>query len=630
MFNKIDLRRMINLKEEFYQKFITNYTNIVLANYRGTVKTYTYTKIDQVKSSPFLKDKIITMVCDGDEYEGTHGNVLSVLILFTTLNKLVNANVEVEDINDYIFDSAFPASFENALDNIYSNFIEVEDIKNIIFTVMSKLAKLSAMFVSGTMSLRDIYQLRKHNPEFEEILNFSVSESSSFASMIQQINDNKDKLQEFLTSTDSAYRPMILSNCGFNFKQASQIFNLIGPKPDVFGNIHTHAILTNFLNGLESVDDFYVNADNCRKALITNFTAVKDSGYLTRILSMLCLDTKLSDTDQCNTAPTNLPNVFVRDEFILNKYKNRNMWNGTKYIKVGTDSILIGQTIKVASPMTCSCEDGICKNCYGELYKTISSKKLSDGRTIKINIGLIAVLLLTEVLTQSLLSTKHLLEAKTDEIEWKGLNEYFEIFANDMMLNDNINLNTIQVLDTDDDDNIVKLSISGVEFETPVALILNKMFKLVIVNETDDFFKIEVNGDEFTDEEINNSCVFNFVIKNKELSDPLNKINSLLNSNKIKDRDLDENINYMMELLDIVGFDISSEHIEVIMRELVKIDNRKDFECENPKYEFIGAKSKVLQDSVTKSLLFERLETQLLNINTYYKLNEESLLDFLL
>lgn len=345
---------------------------------------------------------------------------------------------------------------------------------------------------------------------------------------------------------------------------------------------------------------------------------------------MLCLDTKLSDEDQCNTAIDNLPNILIKNEFILKKYENRNMWDGEKYVKVGNNPDLIGKTIKVASPMTCSCTSGICKNCYGELYKTVSKMTLSDGRTIQTNIGLVAVLLLTEVLTQSLLSTKHLLEAKTDEINWLGLDQFFDIFSDSMMLKEEYNLNTLRVLDFDDDENIIKLSVGSNVFESPLPLQLNSMYRLNKNDEdTESVFKVELVNQE-DEEDSSGIALFNFTIKNKELSDPLNKINTLINSSKIKDRDLDGNINYMMELLDIVGFKISSEHIEVIMRELIKIDNRKDFECNNVEYEFVSAKSKVLQDSITKSLLFERLENQLLNIGTYEKENKDSLLDFLL
>lgn len=343
---------------------------------------------------------------------------------------------------------------------------------------------------------------------------------------------------------------------------------------------------------------------------------------------MLCLDTKLSDCDCCKTNVNNLPEIYIKNKFILKKYKHRNMWTGSEYKLIGNDESLIGKTIKVASPMTCSCVDGICRTCYGELYKTVSTKKLKDGREIKENIGLIAVLLLTEVLTQSLLSTKHLLEAKTDDIEWNGLEYYFDIYSNDMILKDDFNIKSIKILDLDDDD-INKISIDGKEFDLPVSLNLNKNYKLVKDNEEVEMYSIE-DEDSENNNDSNNNSLFNFTVKNKELSDPLKKINSLLNSSQIKDRDINGNINYMMELLDAVGFKISSEHIEVVMRELIKIDSRKDFECMNPEYEFISAKAKVLQDSVIKSLLFERLENQLLKIETYEKNNENSLLDFLL
>lgn len=634
MFKELNLRKLVNLDKKSYNKLVDNFTQILLDDYRGTIRKFTYKKIENQEDlkSPFLKDKICTINCDDEEYECTYGNALSICVIFTTLNKLNNRGISIpDDLNDFIFDTSMPSCFENAMDEIYMSFIDYPEIKNVIFESISQLAKISGYFVSGTINLRDIYMLRKLNPEFEKILKFNVDRNETFSKMISDINENKDKLQEFLTSTDSCFRPMILSGSGFNFKQASQIFNLIGPKPDTFGNIHKHPILTNFLNGLTCRDDFYVNCDNCRKALITNYTAVKSSGYLTRILSMLCLDTKLSDEECCNTNPNNLPSILIRNEFILKKYQHRNMWNPNtnKYEKIGMNKSLIGKTIKVASPMTCSCKDGICKNCYGELYKTISEIKLSDGRTIKANVGLIAALLLTEVLTQMLLSTKHLLEANTKDIDWKGLDKYFDIYANAMSIKDEYSLNSlkIKILELDDDENIIKLSICNNEFEC-IPLSINKSyFKLNKVN--DDFYTIEIEeGIEFNDEE--SIALFKFTIKNQELSDPLKAINSLLNSSAIQERDIDGNINYMMELLDKVGFKISSEHIEVIMRELIDIPNRSDFETANPKYQFASAKSQVLKSSVIKSLLFERLDDQLLKLNTYNKENNSSLLDFLL
>lgn len=346
---------------------------------------------------------------------------------------------------------------------------------------------------------------------------------------------------------------------------------------------------------------------------------------------MLCLDTKLSETERCETLPENLPEVYIRNKFILKKYKHRNMWDPeiNDYRKIGMDESLIGKTIRVASPMTCSCKDGICKNCYGDLYKTISKIKLPNGKEIRTNIGIVAVLLLTEVLTQMLLSTKHLLEAKTEEIGWNvvGIDKYFDTYQSSLALKDEIPLSSVKLLNYDEDEEITDLKINNKVIKLPIGVRLNNIYE--VEQEDNDEYRIKLIDGIDDDDDLDTS-LFTFTIKNKELSDPLNKINSLINSNKIKDRDLNGNINYMMELLDIVNFKISSEHVEVIMRELMDINDRSIFEMPNPEYSFVGAKTKVMNDSVTKSLLFERLKPQLLDVETYKKVNKDSLLDFLL
>ena len=342
---------------------------------------------------------------------------------------------------------------------------------------------------------------------------------------------------------------------------------------------------------------------------------------------MLCIDTKLSNCKKCDTIPENYVSVNIFNEAILKKYKHRNMWNGEKLVKVGMSRDLIGTTIKVASPMTCSCEDGICQTCYGELYKTISSKTLKDGSVIRENIGMIAVLLLTEKLTQMLLSTKHLLEASTDEIKWDdNITSLFDIVTNKVMLKDDISYSDIIITDYDNE-KINKIQVNDEEIELIVPFEINEeYYKLELDNLDLGTYKIVL---EYSDSEPS-PVLFSFTVRNKELSEPLNNIKNLLNTNEIKERNINDNVNHMMFLLDKVGFKISSEHIETIMSNLVTVNDRKVFTKMHPSYEMVRAGEKVLNDSVIKSLLFERLETQLLKIETYEKNNKSSLLDFLL
>lgn len=77
--------------------------------------------------------------------------------------------------------------------------------------------------------------------------------------------------------------------------------------------------------------------------------------------------------------------------------------------------------VKVRSPMTCEAHDGVCKHCYGLMGNGLMPE-IGD------NVGIIAAQSISEVLTQSMLSTKH----KATVGERKG-NAYEQ--ASNLMLN---------------------------------------------------------------------------------------------------------------------------------------------------------------------------------------------------
>ena len=98
--------------------------------------------------------------------------------------------------------------------------------------------------------------------------------------------------------------------------------------------------------------------------------------------------------------------------------------NGMEYIIKLKDKHLIGQTILLRSPMTCSSHSrgfGVCYRCYGDLAYTNND----------INIGKIAAEEISSKLTQILLSAKHLLETVIKKIKWPDyFYNLFEIDGN--------------------------------------------------------------------------------------------------------------------------------------------------------------------------------------------------------
>ena len=85
------------------------------------------------------------------------------------------------------------------------------------------------------------------------------------------------------------------------------------------------------------------------------------------------------------------------------------------------DKWLIGKTIYLRSPMTCTCEDGVCPACYGDLAYT--------NAELEFSIGAYASAKLNNTLSQNILSTKHLLTTDSEEIKFRP--EFYRFFVLD-------------------------------------------------------------------------------------------------------------------------------------------------------------------------------------------------------
>lgn len=628
-----NLDEIISLPVKSYNKLVSDIKNEILENFKKTVRGYSYDYIkENYDNITYIKDEIVKISCSEgeEEFDLTYGNLLTILTVFKIINFVINDDPENYDYLkeyyiDFLFDASNTSEINQYYDIIYNELIDYDGIKNIIFENLSELTALSSKFVNGTISLYSICKMYSNVEEFRNALNYKVDKySEDIPGMIKAIKKNINVIEDLMVSIDSEYRTMILSGSGFNMKQASQIFNVVGPKPDIFGNIHPIAITSNYLNGLKSVAEYFINADGARKALITNFSAVKESGYLTRILSMLCVDTKLSKVKRCNTKISNLPNITIRDKKVLKMYQNRYFWNEeiNDYEMLGYNEEYIGKTFKFASPSTCSCKDGVCQTCYGNLSKTN-----------KENIGLIAVLLLTEILTQRLLSTKHLLEANSREIEWQeDILRMFDINNNKMyMIDSEIKLKDILITKLNErTGEIYQITIGKLLIDLPVPIFINgEVYKYEQIDVDTEEYCISYEGED--DISKINKYLFTFSLKNKELSEPLHAIKDLINTDEITERNIEENINHFIELIEKANIYLSSEHMEIIIRELVFTKDRRTFELDDiPSYEMYRASKKVIKGNVTKAILFERLKEQLLNYETYIRENEDSMLDFLL
>jgi len=294
----------------------------------------------------------------------------------------------------------------------------------------------------------------------------------------------------------------------------------------------------------------------------------------------------------------------------------------------------VGKTILVPSPISCASNEGVCRKCYGKLYDINND----------LNIGMIAVLVLTDPLTQRLLSAKHLLETRSDKIEWG------EAFDNLFAVNRNLIIpksnnftifieesDYIEDGDNDDANYFQRFTVKSGSKMIPINSPLKLYFNEDIANTIGEKFNIEGQYEVQINVEDGDSFAY-FIMDNNELSKPLREIKDLIETNNIiKDISIQEAVNYFIRLLNEAEISIQSVQIELILREMLKLVNedgdRTQFEADTfPEYVMYRITDANLKgDSLSRALLFEQIKKQLtaLDYGTYDK-TKPSVLDKLI
>ena len=339
--------------------------------------------------------------------------------------------------------------------------------------------------------------------------------------------------------------------------------------------------------------------------------------------------------EDCGTKHCYYCNVHSKDR--LKQIIGRHYYNVNEDGTLGTElqtvtmlSPIIGKTIALRSPITCQATDDkgdcICATCYGKKLAHINSKK---------HAGEIATFTLTDPLTQKLLSAKHLLSTNTEVIDFgDDFTDAFTINLNTVYFNENSDYNVEFAVPSNDDFDedsemyfVNKIKIINnetkkvIEYNSPVNLYINP--KVSFLTEDDENVVVTPKF---------NNWVFQFTVKNNELTKSLENILNLIESaNHLGITDYSEFANKFADLLIENGLDkISSVHPELITSILIRdveTGKRLDFSQDylNP-YKIIRVSKAVMSGPISKSIAFERLKEQFSNLETYDK-DEDSYID---
>lgn len=590
-------------------------------------------KSDIIKNIECRLEEVQVYFSEEDKFSMNKGNLLTFLIIarpFRTFKENFNG--------EFIIDVSDVDNFNIYFDSIIEYFIDKDNLGVEIRKVIDELSILTGFITKTygtTISLKSICDLAKRNSNVMRLLNYDIDTNQEFDTMIKNINDSNDELiDEILNDNNTPLADFLNAKAGINNKQLCQVLVTVGPKPDLNENIIPFPINSSFVRGL-GVREYFINSIGGRKALISSRFQVRNAGYFTRKLIILCIDSMIDPIDDCGTKHP-VP-IKIDCKETLKKLNNRKYVdeNGVLRTIDKDNEELIGKSVLLRTPVTCASKNGICRTCYGELYKINES----------MNIGMIAVLLLTNPLTQRLLSAKHLLQANASKLNWchtflnnfnvnrdliTPKNKEIKIFINRDNLEENeelesITFNKFEIIDINDK--------RKKEIITPLPLLLNSTLLSNLdkyLDNEEDCYKLNLNDIE------EDEYLFKYVMENNGLSSSLLSVKNFIEKNDfIKEGTIESIMNQFNGLLNDANLNIHFIHTEVILSNMLKLSDvdRSVFkEDKMPNYKFLRVTDAILHsNSLVKSLLFEQISKQFttLNYNTFNK-NSSSILDELI
>lgn len=517
-------------------------------------------------------------------------------------------------------------------------------LNKIIHDMIYNLSRISTDFniiLGLSINVETFIDLSNRNPRFNEIIRTKIDENMQPNEIEKYLDDLLEEQVQILKTEDNLLKPILITRAGIKEKQLAEFSINGGLKPDLDGNTIPIPINSNFLvGGLGNITNYYIDALGGRKSAIMNKTVMGRSGHFSRMIMLLASSIKLNKhLDDCGTVHPVQFNIKTKKH--LERLKGRwyrELYSRQYKVLKGDETHLIGQDILVRSPITCASKD-ICKKCYGELYHT--NKDLES-------IGGYAGAKITEPLSQSILSSKHLLTTQSEKVEFnEEFYKFFTISANEIILNtqnDNLNkyslllikknIETIHEFDESEFNSYVTIfhvkdkktgEIYEIQEKKAKELYISPELRELIEStrqNNKDYYEIDLAkiGDD--------ERIFVVEISNNELTKPLYDIMYLLN-NKTKRKGY-ETINKMAQrLLDLLiesKIKSDSVHGEVLIRPLVRskknILETPDFSKYDAihNYEILTVEAALQKHpSVLVSLSFQDLGRQLTNPLTFKK-----------
>lgn len=505
-----------------------------------------------------------------------------------------------------------------------------------IFHNIRAVANAFCLLMGMSISIYDIWQAEKANPEIGEIIFGKIDPNLQPIEIEKELNRRTDRLIELFSQIDCDLKPLLVSGKNISKGQFREMFVKIALKSDINGNTIPYLIDTNLVvGGLFKPSYQYIEAGSSRKSLIMQKRAMGEPGAFSKRINMLATTPGMlrQDYESCNSVHT--ITYFIKDDTWLRLLDQRyyyDQYGKIHLLHYETDKDLIGKEVRFASPATCNSKDGICKKCYGELYEI--NKDLAS-------VGSYAATKGSNPLGQIVLSSKHYQGTESSIITFpEEFNDIFDLTSTEITLSDNpknedqlfLILDEVLTEKNDDKDYFFTKQFRMVDAKGQTVYTISEDHEssLYLSDRLVKYYKKMKNPkkpiplDDIADDD--DATIFQVEIKNKELTEPIRMIERILNKENTSKRTLSEICQALAEGFIEIGIQINLVHIEALIKGLIR---RKSNILKYPDWSMNGDPSDVTvltvntglksNPSALVSLSYGYLKQQLISPELYEK-----------
>ena len=543
-------------------------------------------------------------------------------------NKYIRGN-NIKEYIDYKFLDQTRTSYPNMLlnniiDDCLWNYSFVDEFADYLF---------------NTINCEEFLDLWKKFPETFDIMNMKIDigQDIGFGDIMPMGQKATDILLDRIEQADHCLANFVRAAEGLSAKQFKEFAVHLGVKPDGVKGIIPYVLNTNFLmGGVNNPIDYTIESSVGRIAQMIVKNNVGDSGYFARILKLNNIDTVIHPDPHYDCCTKNYQQLLITSNDMLQYFENsyyKETPFGVEKLLTIHDTHLKGRTIFLRTPMTCASHargEGICYKCYGNLAYVNND----------INAGIISAELMSAILTQMMLSAKHLLESKIMELTWcTDFIEYFQIDYNNIKVQDD--LDTAKMKIRIDPADINMLSEAGGdlnEYINKFDLILadGRIIPIYTMDDDDMFITVPLNeairqSAEAEDgyiilnlDKLEDESLFVVKINNNELSRLLDTIRNLINKKAtVEKHDRHSLLQTMIETLIEGKMYVMGVHISTILSNLIfDVDDaleKPDWTIPDQEYQIFTLNKALNHRPITVSLSYEKIDRMLYNPLTYRK-----------